>query len=197
MRHEIEVKLEIPNPRVLKRRLAELGFRAVRPRRFESNRLYDYGDSRLRKAGWVLRLRFIDDGHCFLTLKCGAVASRLYKIRPEIETEVKDGRQLAAILEGLGLRETFCYEKYRTVYGRKLALDSSSRSGQLAYDETPFGNFIELEGSKHWIDSMAREMGYQRADYITVGYPTLYSEWRRQNGRSGTLLSRSRRGRHA
>ena len=46
---------------------------------------------------------------------------------------------------------------------------------QLAYDETPFVNYIELEGPKRWIDQTARQLGYQRKGYITVGYRTLYS----------------------
>jgi adenylate cyclase, class 2 len=191
MRHEIEVKLEVRNPRTLKRRLGELGFRAISARRFESNRLYDFADGRLRKAGWVLRLRFVNDSCCFLTLKCGPVASRSYKIRREIETEIEDGERLAEILRMLGLREAFRYEKHRTVYGRKVSADSPA-SLQLAYDETPAGNFIELEGPKRWIDAIARQLGYRRKDYITLGYPTLYSVWRQANARSrGSLLSRA------
>ncbi len=56
MPHEIEVKLEVKNSRALKRRLVELGFQAVRARRFESNRRYDFVDGRLRETGWVLLL---------------------------------------------------------------------------------------------------------------------------------------------
>ncbi len=191
MRHEIEVKLEVRNPRALKRRLGELGFRAIRARRFESNRLYDSADGRLRKAGWVLRLRFVD-GCWFLTLKCGVVASRSYKVRREIETEIKDGERLGRILQMLGMREAFRYEKHRTVYGRKIAADWSG-SRQLAYDETPVGNYVELEGPKCWIDEVARQLGYRRVDYVTVGYPTLYSMRRRENGRpAGNLLFRAR-----
>ncbi len=180
MRHEVEVKLEVRNPRALKRRLGELGFGAIRARRFESNRLYDFADGRLRKAGWALRLRFVD-GCCLLTLKSGAVASRSYKIRREIETEVKDGERLSEILQRLGMREAFRYEKHRTVYGRGGSAYSSG-SRQLAYDETPVGNYIELEGPKRWIDEIARQLGYQHEDYITVGYPTLYSMRRSENG---------------
>jgi Holliday junction resolvase len=51
MPHEIEAKLEVRNPRTLKRRLVELGFQVIRARSLESNRLYDFVDGRLRKAG--------------------------------------------------------------------------------------------------------------------------------------------------
>lgn len=53
MPHEIEFKLEVRNPRTLKRRLVELALQTIRARCFESNRLYDFTDGRLRKAGWV------------------------------------------------------------------------------------------------------------------------------------------------
>jgi adenylate cyclase, class 2 len=154
----------------LKRRLVELGFQAIRARGFESNRLYDFKDDRLRKASWVLRLRFAGGG-CILTLKCGPVASRSYKIRREIETEIANGERLSRILRTLGMPETLRYQRYHTVYGCR----GSSGSRQLAYNETPFGNYIELEGPKRWIDQTARQLGYQRKDYITLGYPTLYS----------------------
>ena len=193
MPHEIEVKLEVRNPQALKRRLAELGFQAIRPRGFESNRLYDFVDGRLRKARWALRLRFVK-GCCLLTLKCGPVASRSYKIRREIETEIENGERLSRILQMLGMRETLRYERYRTVYGHR----ASSGSRQLAYDETPFGNYIEIEGPKRWIDQTARQLGYQRKDYITLGYPTLYSLQRKESGRPATkLVSRFRRFREA
>jgi len=179
MHHEIEVKLEVRNSRVLKRRLRELGFRVIRPRRRESNRLFDFADAPLRKAGWALRLRLVD-GSCLLTLKSGAVASRSYKIRREIETKVDDGERLSQILKMLGMRESFRYEKHRTIYG----CEGSAESHHLAYDETPVGNYIELEGPRRWIDEISRKLGYQRKDFVTLGYPTLYSQGRkRHNGR--------------
>jgi adenylate cyclase, class 2 len=178
MPDEIEVKLEVRNPRALKRRLVELGFRAIHARHFESNRLYDFTDGRLRKAGWVLRLRFADGG-CLLTLKCGPVASRSYKIRREVETPIGSGERLSRILQMLGMQETLRYERYRTLFAHR----RSSATRQLAYDETPFGNYIELEGPKRWIDQTAQLLGYLRTDYITLGYPTLYSMGRKDSGR--------------
>lgn len=175
MHHEVEVKLEVRNPRALKRRLKQLGFQVIRARHRESNRLYDFADGRLRRAGWALRLRLVGGG-CLLTLKSGAVASRSYKIRREIETDVADGRRLSQILEMLGMRESFRYEKYRTIYGRK----GSPELQHLALDETPVGDYFELEGPRRWIDEMARQLGYQRRDFITVGYPTLYSMRRKR-----------------
>ena len=79
----------------------------------------------------------------------------------------------------LGMGETLRYERYRTVYARR----GSFGSRHLAYDETPFGNYLELEGPKRWIDQIARQLGYDRKEYITLGYPTLYSMQRKGSGR--------------
>ena len=46
------------NARTLKRRLAEVGFRQVRARHFETNYLFDFPDLRLLKANCLLRVRF-------------------------------------------------------------------------------------------------------------------------------------------
>jgi hypothetical protein len=88
------------------------------------------------------------------------------------------------------MRETLRYQRYRTVCGCR----GSSGSRQLAYDETPFGNYIELEGPKRWIDQTARQLGYQRKDYITLGYPTLYSLWRRESEQPASKLHSRFRG---
>jgi adenylate cyclase class 2 len=174
-RHETEIKLEVLNPRRIKRRLAELGFRRVKGRHFESNYLFDFPDLRLRKARCLLRVRFMGR-HGVLTYKGAPLRSQEYKIRREIETTVADGHQVREILTCLGLQEVFRYEKYRTVYAPAGRHDVA-QVPHLVYDETPIGNYLELEGSQRWIDKVAAQLGYARRDYITVSYGTLYRRW--------------------
>ena len=95
---EIEIKLEVRDPRALKRRLAELGIRRVKARHFESNRLLDSPNLALRKAQRVLRLRFAD-GKCLLTFKAAPARSRHYKVRTELETEVEDANEGSELIE--------------------------------------------------------------------------------------------------
>jgi adenylate cyclase class 2 len=171
-RHETEIKLPVRDPRALKRRLRALGFQRVKPRYLESNHLFDFPDRRLRKAHCLLRLRF-EGRQGVLTYKGTLIPSGQYKVRREAETLVSDGHRVKQILEGLGLRETFSYEKYRTVYappGRQKAFQPPC----LEYDETPIGDYLELEGPARWIDQVARQLGYSRRDFLTRGYPTLY-----------------------
>ena len=53
----------------------------------------------------------------------------------------------------------------------------------MVYDQTPVGDYIELEGPGSWIDRVARQLGYQRKDYITASYAALYYLWCRKHGR--------------
>ena len=60
-RHETEIKLAVRDAKEIRRRLAELGFRPVLARHFESNYLFDFPDQRLRKSRCLIRLRFAGD----------------------------------------------------------------------------------------------------------------------------------------
>jgi len=174
--HETEIKLAVTDPQALQGRLAELQFRLVQPRHFESNRLYDFPDLRLRDQGCVLRLRFVD-GDCLLTFKGPAVTSPNYKVRSEIETRVEAGNHLEQIFEKLELRQVFRYDKYRAVYRRGSDAQETA-SAELCYDETPIGDFVELEGPGEWIDEIAGQLGYSRPEYIKSSYVTLYLQKR-------------------
>ncbi len=190
-RHETEIKLEVRDPREIRRRLRELGFRAVLARHFESNYLFDFPDQRLRKARCLIRLRFAGE-QGLLTYKGAPLRSRDYKIRREIETKVEDGHQLREILLLLGLREVFCYEKFRTMYaprGKSQVADAP----HLVFDETPIGDYLELEGPQRWIDEVARHLGYARRDYITESYAALYRKSRQAQGKTpGNMIFPSR-----
>ena len=109
-----------------------------------------------------------------------------HKVLDEIETVVTDAATLATIFEGLGMRGWFRYEKYRTTY----RLSARWAKGLLIeIDETPIGNFAELEGAPGKIDRAAKELGYSKADYILINYLTLYKEECRKRGKApGDML---------
>jgi adenylate cyclase class 2 len=173
-RQEIEIKLEIQSLREIKRRLLALGFRVAQPRHFESNTLFDFADLRLWKARCLLRLRREGDSW-LLTFKGAPARSRRYKVRKEIETRLEDGLRAEEILECLGLSPAFRYEKFRTVYSLH-SRRAQSGKGLLVCDETPIGNYLELEGPRKWIDEVARRLGFATRDYITASYASLYRQ---------------------
>ncbi len=171
---ETEIKLEVPNLSAMRRKILALGFKRVQARHFERNMLFDFADARLRNARCLLRLRHAN-GRWVLTFKGAPSESRDYKTRQEIEATIDDGERCRAILEGLGMREAFRYEKYRTVFARK-SPERGARGALLVLDETPVGNYLELEGPETWIDRAAAGLGYRREDYITASYAALYRQ---------------------
>ena len=179
--HETEIKLPVSGLRAVRERLRSLGFRVVEPRHFESNRVLDFADLRLRKARCLLRLR-VEGARCLLTYKGAPIDSRAYKVRREIETHVASGRRMGEILAALGLEEKFRYDKYRTTFARRRE-KAGTRHALVELDETPIGDFLELEGPTRWIDAVARELGHSRKDYITQSYGALFFAWRRRQGR--------------
>jgi adenylate cyclase, class 2 len=178
--HEIEIKLKVEDPRAFKKRLKECGLVMIERRHFESNIVFDFRNSRLRRSRSLLRLR-TDGSRNLLTFKGPPRAADIYKIRTEIETKVEDAVALQRIIEVLGLRPVFRYEKYRTAFAenRRRKVETSPL---LVFDETPIGRYIELEGPVRWIDRAARQLGYQKRDYITASYAALYLDHCRENG---------------
>ena len=167
---ETEVKIRIAHLPATRKRLRELGFRPVHRRSLEDNSLLDTPERILRASRSILRLRRYGTGW-WLTYKGTPAPDQFYKSRLEIETEIKNPDAIRSILKQLGFRAVFRYQKFRTQYSQ-----ISKNSPELSLDETPIGNFIELEGSRKSIDRVARLLGYSRADYITASYGALYLE---------------------
>ena len=170
---ETEVKIRIAAAAAARRQLLKLGFRPVHRRSLEDNVLYDTRDRALRRIRAILRLRRYGS-RWLLTYKGTPDPDQTSKSRVELETEIAEPQALRAIFEVIGLRPVFRYQKYRVQYVR---LASGRReSGEVSLDATPVGDFLELEGSRSWIDRVARQLGFSRRDYITASYGALYLE---------------------
>lgn len=170
---EIEIKLRVPGDiREMRKKLRRLGFRIHKRRVFESNVLFDDAKERLRKHGKLLRVRRSGRGG-LLTLK-GPPEPGVYKKRLEMETELPDSDLIERIFAQLGYHPVFRYEKFRTEYTR------GSSDGKAQLDETPIGNFLELEGPPRWIERTARLLGFSRADYVNRTYGSLYLAYCKQ-----------------
>jgi adenylate cyclase class 2 len=74
------------------------------------------------------------------------------------------------ILRALGYSPSFRYEKFRAEW--------TDGKGQVVVDETPIGNFCEIEGAPRWIDATAKRLGVTAEDYITKNYAGLFLEWK-------------------
>ena len=101
-----------------------------------------------------------------------------YKIREENELRIPDRGDALRILEALGVRPWFRYEKFREVFGLR-----GMRGLKLALDETPIGVFVELEGRREEINRAAKLLGFARSGYINKSYGALFMEERGLAGR--------------
>lgn len=166
---ETEIKLRVSNAPAARAILEQHGYSLIRPRIFESNILYDTPAGTLRQRREILRIRRAGQD-AIITFKAPDAPSH-HKRRLELETRVEDPRVIENILERLGLAVLFRYEKYRTEYQR------GSEPGIITVDETPIGDFLELEGDPAWIDETARALGFAQEDYVLSSYGVLYLEY--------------------
>jgi Adenylate cyclase, class 2 (thermophilic) len=168
---EIEIKFRIVDLASLIARLRQLGLQQITPRTHEMNTLFDLPGHPLRNRGDLLRLRKYGESWLLTHKTKSKEKSGPHKSRTETETRVENGQKMEAILNALGFQATFRYEKFRAEW--------KGEQGHVVIDETPIGDFAEIEGPGEWIDSMARQLGVADHDYITETYAGLFSAWKR------------------
>jgi len=172
---ETEIKLALKDARSARRLLRGAGFVVSRPRVFEVNTLFDTPELSLRTSSRLLRIR--QAGRVATMTYKGVPEIGKHKSREELELEISSAAAMMSIVERLGYRRMFRYEKYRTEFHQP------RQAGIAMLDETPVGVYLELEGTPHWIDLSARRLGFQESGYITASYGRVYLEWCAANGR--------------
>jgi adenylate cyclase, class 2 len=170
MPQEIEIKFRVPDLRALTRQLKSARFHLETPPKHEINTLYDLPGQVLRQRKELLRLRQYGS-EWKLTHKAGGKVGR-HSSREELETNVENGKHMDAILRALGYSPSFRYEKFRAEW--------SDGKGNVVVDETPIGNFAEIEGPSRWIDQTAKKLGVTRDQYIMKNYATLFADWKQE-----------------
>jgi adenylate cyclase, class 2 len=172
--NEIEVKFRVHDIQALVTQLHQLGLTQVTPRTHEMNVLFDLPGHPLRDRGDLLRLRKYGESWV-LTHKAKNKNGKdgPHKTRIETETRVQDGEKMEAILRALQFEPTFRYEKFRAEW--------KDDEGHVVIDETPIGNFAEIEGPAEWIDSIAKQLGVRPDDYITETYAGLFFAWKKKS----------------
>jgi len=180
---ETEIKFRVDDLTGLSQRLEAAGFTLLTPRSFESNVLYDTPDRQMRARTEILRIRSYA-GRWAVTHKRlpeDRPGEDKHKHRIETETEVSDGNALATVFLSIGLVASFRYEKWRTEW--------QDGEGHCVVDETPLGNYAELEGSAAWIDHAAARLGIDPSQYITLSYGRLFDLWRQQHNSAAEDLT--------
>ena len=169
---ETEVKFRIGRAGPYEEKLRKLGAKLI-----ESGleRNIKYKGNGLEKTKDLLRLRTFG-GKCIITHKSRPKnAPNHLKVREETEIVADSCDNAKKILERLGYRKSWIYEKKRQVW----VLDGV----EVLIDELPLiGNFIEIEGSEKEIAAAAKKLGFDMKNALTVNYMEEYNEWRKANG---------------
>lgn len=179
---EIETKIKIENLKAIKEKLLALGCQVEKDFYREWNIFYDFPDGRLTKNKQALRLRVIGK-KTFLTFKGQPLKSRSFKIREELEIELKNFKTFKKILKKLGLKQIFEYRKKRMLLRKDRV--------KVCLDESEAGCFIEMEGKRSDLVRLARQLGFSRKDFVTTDYVQMIKAIREQNHSSSSSNSSS------
>lgn len=138
---------------------------------FETNLRYENKNNDLIKSKSLLRLR--KDTKTTLTFKSGLESEdNEFKSLRELEVEVSEFNRMKLILEAIGFHQEQIYEKYRET----LILNGAT----LCIDAMPFGNFLEIEGEKHVITNLAKKIGLDWSERITLNYLELFERLKKE-----------------
>ena len=176
---ETEIKVNIEDPGDFCRRLSILNPVILSDRHFEDNYLLDFPDQKLKSSQSLLRIRFAAGRH-FLTYKGAPLPQGIFKIREELETTVENAEILLQVLDRIGMRVCFRYQKYRREF--------SVGEIHVAVDETPIGNYTEFEGSESEIRELAGKMSIAEAQFLRSSYYSLYLEHCREKGKTPEFM---------
>jgi len=172
MKKEIEIKFKIDKPGLIRKKLKNQEAKFL-GKVFERTIKFDTKNNDLKKQGKFLRIRTGFENT--LTFKRKIKPKDIkFKEREEIELEISDPRKMKKVLENLGFTKKWIMEKYR----EKWQLNKV----EIVIDKLPFGNFIEIEGTKKAIQKTAKILGLNMEGKITATYWGLWEDYCKKKG---------------
>jgi adenylate cyclase class 2 len=165
---ELEVKFYLANRPKMEHRLSGMATLSA-PRVHEVNLRLDTPELALLSTGRLLRLR--QDARARVTYKGPGSELGGARLRQELEFTVSDFDMALHLFEALGYTVVLMYEKYRTTY----------QLGQVevALDEMPTGDFLEIEGPDGGsIHTAAVQLGLNWDRRILDSYTVLFERTR-------------------
>jgi adenylate cyclase class 2 len=169
-RVEIEVKFFLPEVPPFRERILALGATTA-GRYFETNICFENETRTFKEKDILLRLR--KDHKTRLTYKAPPNASDTrFKVYRELEVEVSDFDTCLAILTNMGFHPAQTYEKWRETF--------QLGDTKLLIDTTPYGIFLEIEGSKSAIMDLANQLDLVWEKRILLNYLAIFEIVRRE-----------------
>jgi len=169
MSQEIEVKFPLRDRAELIRKLHEIGGQRLYAETFEDNIVLDRRGE-LRTRGALLRVRRFGK-YSIITYKGPMSIEGGIKSREELQTGVESFERAIQLLDALGFKPVFRYQKFREVWRVK--------DVEVVLDRTPIGDYFEIEGSVELIRSISAELGMGMDQSIRQTYADLYRQARR------------------
>jgi adenylate cyclase class 2 len=169
MAQEIEVKFPLANRAELIRKLQDIGGHRLYAETFEDNIVLDRRGE-LRTKGALLRVRKFGK-YSIATYKGPLAMEGGIKKREEVQTGVESFELAIELLDALGFKPVFRYQKFREVWRVK--------NVEVVLDRTPIGEYFEIEGPIELIRSVASELGMNMDHAIRQSYADLYRQARR------------------
>jgi adenylate cyclase class 2 len=169
MAQEIEVKFPLRDRAELVRKLHEIGAQRLYPETFEDNIVLDRRGE-LRTKGALLRVRKFGK-YSIATYKGPMSIEGGVKSREEVQTGVESFELAIQLLDSLGYKPVFRYQKFREVW--------RLRDVEVVLDRTPIGEYFEIEGPIDTIRTIAAELDMNMDQAIRQTYADLYRQARR------------------
>jgi adenylate cyclase class 2 len=137
---------------------------------FEDNIVFDDDKGTLFSNKYLLRLRKSDG--VTLTFKKPIERSQ-FKVMEEYEVSVSNFDETLKILNLLGFKKVFRYQKRREIF--------SLGQTKILLDNTPIGDFVEIEGEKEDITKISSLLGLDLERGTSKNYMVLYREYCKEN----------------
>lgn len=166
---ETEIKFEIKSEKEITAKLKKLGAKRIN-KVFEKNIRFDNERGEFSKNR-LLRLR--KDKKSRLTYKENLVFGR-FRTDREYEVELSNFEIAKKILEFLGFRKIWTYEKVRTLY--------TLGDVKIFLDRLPIGLFLEMEGKEKNIRKIIRMLGFEMERGTGKTYHMIYQEYCKNKG---------------
>jgi len=169
MAQEIEVKFPLRDRGELIRKLQDIGGSRLYAETFEDNIVLDRRGE-LRTKGALLRVRKFGK-YSLITYKGPMSIDGGIKSREEVQTGVESFELAIELLDSLGFKPVFRYQKFREVW--------RLRDVEIVLDRTPIGEYFEIEGPMETIRTVASQLGMNMDQAIRSTYADLYRQARR------------------
>ena len=169
MAQEIEVKFPLLDRSAMLKKLHDIGGTRVYAETFEDNIVLDRRGE-LKTKGALLRVRKFGK-YSLVTYKGPMSIDGGIKSREEVQTGVESFELAIQLLDSLGFKPVFRYQKFREVWRIK--------DVEVVLDRTPIGEYFEIEGPMDLIRTISGDLGMNMDLAIRQTYADLYRQARR------------------